>query len=80
MYIYCIYHIYFFFNIDEMFNVIKFFNFNIFNMLKYIKDPILNRNNEFTWFSYSTFFNYKNLKKNYITIIIKLNTIKINFF
>lgn len=47
-YIFIIYHLFFFVNIDEAFNFIKALNLNIFNLLKYIKDPILNRNINFT--------------------------------
>lgn len=80
-YIYCVYHLFFFFNIDEMFNFIKILNFNIFNILTYIKDPILNRNNEFTWFTYSTFFNYKKIKKKkYIYNIKYKNKLILIFF
>ncbi len=68
-YIYFIYHFFNFLNIDEMFNIIKLFNFNILNILKYVKDPILNRNIQFTWFTSFMFTFYKEKKTN----IFKIN-------
>jgi hypothetical protein len=47
-YIYFIYHLFYLVNIDEVFNIIKTFNLNILNLLNFIKDPILNRNTNFT--------------------------------
>ena len=35
-------------NLGQVFNIIKAFNVNIFNLLSFVKDPLLNRNNNFT--------------------------------
>ena len=43
-YIFCIYHFFYFINIDEIFILISKFRLNIFKVFDYIKDPYLNRN------------------------------------